>query len=206
MQERYSLDLKIGEGSFAKVYASTYIRSGAAKTIQIIDSTLRKYGRPSAEVAVLKKCHHPNIIALQEVSSWNTHVALVFPAYDIDLRQFLRRRRDTPEDYPTEHKVLISVQIWNGLAYLHSQSIVHRDIKPANILIRFGIKIQAVLADMGLAVDTSVPSTVAGDDGADHLTAHVCSSGYVAPELLVVRNRESAPYGPNRVLTYGRLP
>ena len=123
---------------------------------------------------------------------------MVFRAYDLDLRSFLHRRRDSPDDYPTEHKVLIPGQMWVGLAYLHSISIVHRDIKLANILIRFGSRIQAVLADMGLAVDLSLslPSTVAGDDGAGDLTARVCSGGYVTPELVMVRKRESASYGP----------
>ena len=74
---------------------------------------------------------------------------------------------------------------------------MHRDIKPANILIRFGLLIQAVLTDMGLAVDTSLPSHVAGDAVVSNLTAHVCSTGYTAPELLAVRKDESAEYGPS---------
>ena len=76
------------------------------------------------------------------------------------------RRRDTPDGFPPEHKRQISSGLWTGLAYLHSVSIVHRDVNPANVMLRYGLTIQTVLADMGLAADMSMPSSVAGDDEA----------------------------------------
>ena len=49
----------------------------------------------------------------------------------------------------------ILFQVTNGLAYLHSNSIVHRDIKPSNILISFpeveGGKPLIKLADFGIS-------------------------------------------------------
>ena len=48
---------------------------------------------------------------------------------------------------------------------------------------------------MGLAVDTTKPSSAAGDDNATELTAHVCTDGYVAPELLAVRKLDAVSYG-----------
>ena len=145
----------------------------------------------------MKKCHHPNMIALREELKHKRDTASVFPAYDMDLRKLLGLRRETPDEFPSSTRQSILSQMWLGLAYLHSSSIVHRDIKPANILIRLGMKVVAVLADMGLAVDISVPSIVAGYDGLGELTAGVCSGGYIAPELLIVRRNlnESAAYG-----------
>ena len=198
LHDKYTLEMKVGEGSFAKVYTASCNTTGVVKAIKIINSHFFKAGRPTTEVEILKKCKHPNVIALQEEFTSNGDTALVFAAYDLDLESLLRRRRATPNDFPTEHKVLISAQMWAGVAYMHSISTLHRDIKPANVLIRFGSKVQAVLADMGLAVDISVPSPVAGEKGLDASTARVCSSGYVAPELLIVRESKSActSYGP----------
>ena len=119
------------------------------------------------EVNVLQKCSHPNIIALEEHYYKYDHKdsALVFRAYDMDLRKLLMRRRDTPDEFPPEHRRKISSGLWTGLAYLHSVSIVHRDVNPANVMLRYGLTIQTALADMGLAADMSMPSSVAGDDG-----------------------------------------
>ena len=74
-------------------------------------------------------------------------------------------------------------ELLNGLARLHACGVVHRDVKPAHILVRFELKVRAVLADFGLAPDTSTnPSNVAGSLAMDELlTAHVCTDTYVAP-------------------------
>ena len=195
----YALETKLGDGYYCKVYQARCLRgSGLTKAIKIIDSQKAKHERPSTEVDVLQKCSHPNIIALEEHYYKYNHKdsALVFRAYDIDLRQFLRRRRDTPDEFPPEHKRQISSGLWTGLAYLHSVSIVHRDVNPANVMLRYGLTIQTVLADMGLAADMSMPSSVAGDDEAyrNYLNTHVCNIGYIAPELLPVHKCESAAY------------
>ena len=64
-EETYSYNLKLGEGSFAKVYQASCKRTGAAKAIKIISAKMAKHGRPSMEVEILKRCQHPNRIALE---------------------------------------------------------------------------------------------------------------------------------------------
>ena len=97
-----------------------------------------------------------------------------------------------PEDFPDEHRTAICKDVFSGLAYLHGRGILHRDIKLANIFVRFGKVMRAVIGDVGLG--TMMTSSLAA--GEAH-TAHVCSDGYVPPELLQVRSNcnDSAVYG-----------
>ena len=128
----------VAKGSFGKVvWEADCSTTGATKTIKM------RRGLASAEVKLLQRCKHPNVIALEDQIRVHSlqkggHTGLVFPVYDMDVRQFINRRRGVdPEEYPEQHKVQIASGLWHGLKYLHSLSIVHRDIKPANILINF---------------------------------------------------------------------
>ena len=103
----------------------------------------------------------------------------------------MRLRAACPEDFPEEQRTSICRDVFRGLAYLHDCGIMHRDIKPANIFVRFDQVVHAVLVDVGLGLMTS-------SSAAEEVhTAHVCSDGYVAPELLQLRSDGvgSAPYG-----------
>ena len=69
---------------------------------------------------------------------------------------------------------MITVQILQGLAYLHKNHVVHRDIKPANILLnKNGI---VKLADFGVSGQT--------ETSMDGLTSWVGTMSYMSPERL----------------------
>ena len=195
---KYQVSNKIGFGSYGIVYDATCRATGIAKAIKGVDPNVRKSGSDSVEIEVLQKCNHPNVIRLDEVIDvvpGRDVIAIVFPAYDTDLSKLLRLRRGFPDEFPMQHRYCITKGIWNGLRYMHSIEVLHRDLKPANILIAFGVEVRAVLADMGLACDASKskPNTVVGDDSGMqcHRTANVCTSAYVAPELLCAQHQAS---------------
>ena len=114
LTDRYDLEMQVGGSLFSKVYQATCIRTGCVCAIKIIGNEIVKHGSPSMEVDILKKCKHPNIIALREEFSELGEVVLVFPAYDMDLLQHIRLRGDTPDDFPHRHRISIVVQFGVG--------------------------------------------------------------------------------------------
>jgi serine/threonine-protein kinase len=48
-----------------------------------------------------------------------------------------------------QRKLELSLQICEGMRYLHSQNVMHRDLKPANVLISAEGKV--CICDFGLA-------------------------------------------------------
>ncbi|KAI7907587.1 kinase-like domain-containing protein [Cokeromyces recurvatus] len=87
------------------------------------------------EIAILKKCRHPNVVQLFEVidvpESRKIYMALEYTEngeigwrdeYDHPILSINEARR-------------IFRDIVSGLDYLHYQGIIHRDIKPANLLL-----------------------------------------------------------------------
>ena len=192
LYQKYRLAGRIGAGTYGVVYEATCAKTGFAKAIKSVDPSARKSGRESVEIQVLQKCDHPNVIKLEEVIDafeGRPSVALVFPAYDMDLAKLFQLRRGCPDDLPPQDRYRIAQDLWKGLQYMHSIELLHRDIKPSNILVTLGSQVRVVLADMGLASAAPMhvkPNIVVGDQRASCMlgTANVCTSCYAAPELL----------------------
>ncbi|CAE6434779.1 unnamed protein product [Rhizoctonia solani] len=91
-----------------------------------------KLKRTAHELYVWSKCKHPNVLELIGVTHHRDQVAMVSPWVDGgDLLTFLRQ-------HPGAGRYELCTQIVEGVAYLHSQTIVHGDIKGANVLISQG--------------------------------------------------------------------
>ena len=193
LYQKYRLKSNIGHCTYGVVYEATCAETGMAKAIKAVDPEARK--RDSVEIQVLQICKHPNIIKLEEIIdavAGRPSVALVFPAYDMDLAKLIHLGRGCPDDFPMQNRYCIAQGLWKGLQYMHDIELLHRDIKPANILVTLGSEVCAVLADMGLAcaVPHAKPNIVVGDprESCMHRTALVCTSCYVAPELLYAQH------------------
>jgi len=66
-------------------------------------------------------------------------------------------------------------QLLEGLRYCHDNEITHRDLKPENLLISDDYTLK--IADFGFAASTW------GRDGSGHLTTHLGTPNYMAPEI-----------------------
>ncbi|KAG2212362.1 hypothetical protein INT47_001723 [Mucor saturninus] len=87
------------------------------------------------EIAILKKCCHPNVVKLREVIDDPTSrkIYLVLEYTETGEIEW-RDEYDAPVMTIDEARRIFR-DIVNGLDYLHYQGIIHRDIKPANLLL-----------------------------------------------------------------------
>ncbi|KAJ1919937.1 Protein kinase of the Mitotic Exit Network [Tieghemiomyces parasiticus] len=193
--QQYQLGDCIGKGAFGTVFRGLSLESGKVVAVKQIPlrnvaaSTRpaerdRPPGRPRAgsvstfaaqtidtclaEVAILKKLRHDNVVRYLGFVRTTDHVYQILEYCENgSLRSIYKRFGRFPE-----HLVGVYLgQILAGLAYLHDQGVIHRDIKGANILsTKTG---QIKLTDFGV-------STLVGDDD-----AHSVGSPYwMAPEVV----------------------
>lgn len=127
----------IGGGLFGNVYAAVNLDTGgvmAVKEIRFHDSQLIKNIVPSIkdEMTVLEMLNHPNVVQYFGVEVHRDKV-YIFMEYceGGSLLGLLTHGR-------IEDEMVIQVytlQMLEGLAYLHQLGVAHRDIKPENILL-----------------------------------------------------------------------
>jgi len=126
------------------------------------------------EIAYLRQCAHPHVLAAQRPVIHGGLVYLFVEAMEYDLGAPCHR---TPA--PAQRRRLMG-GVASGLAHVHALHLMHRDLKPANILVsRAG---EAKLADFGLA-RTWTPGRA--------YTLLVCTRWYRAPELLLLDQQYS---------------
>lgn len=107
------------------------------------------------EIAILKKCHHANIVCLKEVIDDNEspeqNIYLVFELMDRGTvcEEPNMSNRDQVPPLPEADCRGFARDLLLGLEYLHYQKIVHRDIKPSNLLLSSDNHLK--IADFGVS-------------------------------------------------------
>ena len=99
-----------------------------------------------AEAAILSSVHHSNVIQLLGCFQDGSHLWLVMPLCDGNVKQFLDARRPHGCERPLAAQ--IAADLMRALECVHSHGLVHRDVKPQNLLMRGR---NTILADFSLA-------------------------------------------------------
>ncbi|KAL6636200.1 kinase-like domain-containing protein [Neocallimastix sp. 'constans'] len=168
---------QIGEGSYGKVYKAENKVNGEFVALKKMKLESEKEGFPLTamrEIKLLQSLHHPNIVQLLEIMIEKDSYYIISEYMEHDLTGVLNNKL---VNYNISQIKCLSLQLLDGLKYLHSKGILHRDLKGSNLLLNN--KGQLKLTDFGLARDTH--ARVRSLD----YTNRVITLWYRPPELLL---------------------
>ncbi|CAM6124362.1 unnamed protein product [Calypogeia fissa] len=142
----------LGQGSYGAVYYGI-LRQQNVAIKQMKTTKSREF---YAELKVLCKVHHTNLVELLGYSAGDDSLFLIYEfAENGALSQHLHHTKGTPEENPPlswTARVQIALDTARGLEYIHDHTkahYVHRDVKTSNILLDGFFR--AKVADFGLA-------------------------------------------------------
>lgn len=86
------------------------------------------------EIAIMKKCSHPNIVELKEVLDDIKSNKIYLVLEYLECGEILWSSGEGSPLMTIDQSREVARDVISGLEYLHFQGIIHRDIKPANLL------------------------------------------------------------------------
>jgi len=191
--ELLTINEEIGKGGFGTVFKADYLGIDVAVKQISADGTQDDMEEIfiRREIAILKSCRHPNLVAFlgvveQQNSNEGVQIVLEFLSGG-DLGKFLL---DNPNPISYFTRICMSLDVACGMAYLHARNIIFRDIKSENLLLDDSGRVK--ICDFGFArsiSNTVRPKTRCGTDE------------FMAPEIILgIEYDQSAD-----VFSYGML-
>ncbi|KAJ1917262.1 hypothetical protein H4219_003292 [Mycoemilia scoparia] len=120
------------EAAYTAALANCPYLKESPKVFKMLDfDRLEKVKR---EVAILKKCNHPNIVKLREVID-DPHARRIYLVVEYVTGGEIKWRDEQDKSiFSLDQARRIFRGLLLGVEYLHYHGIIHRDIKPANLL------------------------------------------------------------------------
>lgn len=213
LPNRYKVVKLIGSGSYGSVCEAEdndEKKLVAIKKCRDIFSDLTDCKRILREISIMARLRHNNVVELLDVFSPQpvkkfSEIYIVMELADSDLKKLFK------QDVALE-QIHINTVLYNlllGLKYLHSAGVYHRDLKPANCFVNQDCTVK--IGDFGLARaiggelldeehdhpmadNHSSPTSAAAPQVPHtqrlkkHLTRHVVTRWYRAPELILLQS------------------
>lgn len=170
----YTLINRLGRGGFGEVWLAEkrakFVTTKVAVKLPLDEQIDQEAIKQEATVWE-QASGHPNILPIIDADEYDGQIVIVSEyAPDGSLEQWLREN----SRMSVERAIETTIQILDGLEFLHSRNIIHRDLKPANILLQGNTP---RLADFGIsrALRTTVTSQSQNISG---------TFAYMSPEAL----------------------
>ncbi|KAF7995511.1 hypothetical protein HCN44_006618 [Aphidius gifuensis] len=185
VSENYEKIIKIGQGTYGKVFKAKDKKDGKFVAIKKIMTENETEGFPITalrEIQILKLLKHDNVVNLIEVcykpgSKKLLKNYLIMEFCEHDLAGLLSNKN---VKFNLGEIKKIMQQMLNGLFFIHTSKVLHRDMKASNILITKNGTLK--LADFGLS---RAFSTATSSSNSNRYTNGVVTLWYRPPELLL---------------------
>jgi len=139
LRGRYRLTSPLADGGMARVYLATDEVLGRPVAIKVFRASATAdddFARQQAEISVLARLSHPNLITLLDAAIDRTDPENPRIYYVMELVEGTDLKRLLDETTLTSRQVArLGYYIAAGLEHVHRRGIVHRDVKPANVMI-----------------------------------------------------------------------
>eukprot|EP01068_Selenidium_serpulae_P017666 Selendium_serpulae@DN6395_c1_g1_i6.p1 len=164
----------LGKGSYGSVIKAKEKRSGAIRAVKIVNKPkIENITRLKREIQIMKRLDHPNIIKLFEVYEDTKNLYLVL---ELCTGGELFDRIIKSGHFSERYAASLMKQVFNAIAYCHSNDVMHRDLKPENLLYADASPLSALkVIDWGFAA--RCPNN-------HKFSSVVGTPYYVAPEVL----------------------
>jgi serine/threonine-protein kinase len=155
LDDRYRVEIKVGEGGMSFVYLARDVTTGERFAIKLLSASLaqdaKAMERLRREAAFGMRLVHPNICHIIRLGE--TADGLVYVVMPYVEGELLSDRTGRAGQLPLPLTVALVRDIAAGLQLAHQQGIVHRDLKPENVMVcrRDDGTEYAVVMDFGLA-------------------------------------------------------
>ncbi|ONK57514.1 uncharacterized protein A4U43_C09F1280 [Asparagus officinalis] len=183
LTRNFSTENEVGRGGFGVVYKGE-LHDGttiAVKRMEAAMTTNKAFDEFKAEIAVLSKVRHRNLVSLLGYSIEGNERILVYeyvPQGALSKHLFQWKHLNL-EPLSWKKRLNIALDVSRGLEYLHNlthQCFIHRDLKSSNILL--GDDYRAKISDFGLVK--------LAPDGKNSVATRLAGTfGYLAPEYAV---------------------
>lgn len=144
----YTLIRKLGRGGFGEVWLAERRAKFVTTKVAVklpLDEQIDHEAIKQEATLWEQASGHPNILPIIDADEYDGQIVIVSEyAPDGSLEEWLK----THGAMPVERAIETTIQILDGLEFLHSRNIIHRDLKPANILLQ---GTTARLADFGIS-------------------------------------------------------
>lgn len=150
---KYQINGEIGRGAFGKVLQCYNHKNDNKCAIKIIKRIERYHRAADNEIKILKHINssqgHENVVKFYEDFYYRGHKFISFKLYYKNLYQIIKENKYQGFSY--DKTLQYSLDIANGLNFIHSINIVHCDLKPENIVFETKELNKLIIIDFGLS-------------------------------------------------------